>query len=92
MLTIVKKGRSKLPLDRVPALAEALDVDPRYLLRLALDQAGLETSDNAIDAVLGTVVSRREVEWLEELRDASDHTDPPLSLRARRTLRSIFGK
>ncbi len=39
MMTFLKNGRNKVPLDRVPSLAKALGVDPAMLLRLALDQA-----------------------------------------------------
>ena len=39
MMTFLKTGKNKVPLDRVPSLAKALEVDPAYLMRLALDQA-----------------------------------------------------
>lgn len=39
MMTFLKNGRNKVPIDRVPSLAKALEVDPAYLMRLALDQA-----------------------------------------------------
>ena len=38
MITMLKTGASKLPLDRVPSLARALECDPAYLLRLTLEQ------------------------------------------------------
>lgn len=34
MLSMLKSGSSKLPLDRVPSLARALEFDPAYPLRL----------------------------------------------------------
>ena len=43
MLTIIKQGHSKLAIDRVATLAAALEVDPKFLLRLALAQDGNET-------------------------------------------------
>ncbi|WP_328799879.1 hypothetical protein [Pseudoroseicyclus tamaricis] len=43
MVTMIKQGSAKLALDRVPMLAAALEVDPRYLFRLALEQDGFET-------------------------------------------------
>lgn len=36
MISMVKSGAIRVPLDRVPALAEALQVDPARLLQLAL--------------------------------------------------------
>ena len=91
MLTMIKQGRSKLALDRVAALALALDVDPKYLLRLAMAQPGNETGARVFDEILGTIVSRNEVGWLEVLREASGNTDPVITTRARSAIRGIFG-
>jgi hypothetical protein len=38
MMALSKNGTARLPLDRVPALAMALDVDSARLLQLALEQ------------------------------------------------------
>ena len=38
MITMIKQGSSKVALDRVPALAHALEADPAYVMRLALEQ------------------------------------------------------
>jgi len=92
MVSIIKSGATKVPLDRVPALARALDTDPRLLFRLALEQAGGETTRMAVEEIFGTIVSRNEVGWLEEVRDASGNTDPALTSRARSAVRAIFGK
>ncbi|GGB31554.1 helix-turn-helix domain-containing protein [Allosediminivita pacifica] len=92
VLSMIKSGASKLALDRVPALAAALEVDARHLFLLAITQSGHETSHSTIEAIFGTVVTANEVEWIEELREASDHSDPRLTQRARRVLLSIFGK
>ncbi|WP_417723390.1 XRE family transcriptional regulator [Salipiger sp.] len=92
MLSMIKAGASKLALDRVPALAQALETDPRHFLLLALEQAGLETVQGAIADIIGTVLTANEVAWLQELRDASDGTDPRLTQRARAAIRGIFGK
>lgn len=92
MLSMIKSGKSRLPLDRVPALARALDCDMSRLFRLALAQSGYETTQAAVEEIFGTVVSRNEVTWLSEIRDASDHKDPTMTARARTAIRGIFGK
>jgi hypothetical protein len=92
MLTMLKQGHSKLPIDRVATLAAALEVDSKYMLRLALAQHGNETMVRVYDEVLGTVVSQHEVGWLRLLREASDNSDPAVTTRARSTILSIFGK
>jgi hypothetical protein len=92
MMSLIKAGATKVPLDRVPALARALETDDRLLFRLALQQAGGETTRVAVEEIFGTIVSRNEVAWLEELHDASGDTDPALTSRARSAIRGVFGK
>jgi len=92
MMTFLKNGRNKVPLDRVPSLAKALEVDPAYLMRLALDQAVGATAARAITDIFGTPTTENERGWLAEIRDVSDNTDPRLTARSRTALRGIFGK
>jgi len=92
MMTFLKNGRNKVPLDRVPSLAKALEGDPAYLMRLALDQAVGATAAKAITDIFGTPATDNERGWLQELRDASDNSDPRITARSRATLRGIFGK
>ena len=92
MMSLLKSGRTKMPLDRVPALAKALDCDARRLFLLALQQGGNETTLSAVEKIFGTVITRNEVEWIEEIRDASGNGDPRLTARSRTALRGIFGK
>lgn len=92
LLSMFKNGSSKLPLDRVPGMAKALECDPAFLLKLALEQLGGDTTASVIDQIFGTIVTRNEVIWLEEIRDASNNSDPNLTTKARATIRGIFGK
>jgi hypothetical protein len=90
MITMLKQGDTKLALDRVAALARALEVDPRRLYLLALDQEGHATTAQEIEEIFNAIVTKNEAEWLEALREASDHTDPALTKRARAAIMSIF--
>jgi transcriptional regulator with XRE-family HTH domain len=92
MMTFLKNGKNKVPLDRMPSLASALEVDPAYLMRLALDQAVGATAARAITDIFGTPATENERGWLAELRDASNNSDPRLTARSRAALRGIFGK
>ncbi|WP_113912085.1 helix-turn-helix domain-containing protein [Roseovarius dicentrarchi] len=92
MMTFLKNGKNKVPLDRVPSLAKALEIDPAYLMRLALDQAVGATAAKAITEIFGIPASENERGWLAELRDVSDNSDPRLTARSRAALRGIFGK
>lgn len=92
MISMLKSGATKLALDRVPALARALDCDPKLLFRLALEQDGHATTALAVQEIFGAIVSKNETAWLNELREASGHSDPTLTVRARAAFRAIFGK
>lgn len=91
-MTFLKNGRNKVPLDRVPSLAKALEMDAALLMRLALDQAVGTTAAKAIVEVFDSPVTANEQGWLDELRVVSDNSDPRLTARSRATLRGIFGK
>ena len=92
MITMVKSGSVKLALDRVPSMSRALDCDPAYLMRLALEQAEGDTATQAIIEIFGTPITSNELGWLQEIREASDGSDPRLISRSRAAIRAIFGK
>jgi transcriptional regulator with XRE-family HTH domain len=92
MISMIKSGASKLALDRVPQLAKALDCDPAFLLRLALEQSLGATAAKSVFDIFGTPLTRNEIEWVLELRDASVDTDPRLTARSRAAFRAIFRK
>lgn len=92
MLAMIKAGAAKLPLDRVAALATALECDSVLLFQLAIEQLGGDTTELAIKQIFGTLVTENEVAWLEEIRRASGNTNPSLTSKARSAVRGIFGK
>lgn len=92
MLTMIKQGSTKLPLDRVPDLAKALDTDRALLLRLAFEQTEGSTIAAAIYEIIGEPVTENERGWLVEIRDASGDTDPRLTSRAKAAIRSVLTK
>lgn len=91
MLAMIKSGTSRMPLDRVPALAKALDVDPALLLKLAVEQQD-SALGIAIDQIFGTTVTRNELAWLEAIREASGHSNPHLTAKAMRAIPDTFGR
>ena len=92
MMSLLKSGKNKVPLDRVQSLAKALEMDPALLMRIALDQAVGVTAAKAITDIFGSPVTENERGWLTELREVSDNTDPRLTARSRAALRGVFGK
>ena len=92
MVTMIKRGTSKLALDRVPSMARALECDPAHLMGMSLEQAVGGTAARAILEIFGTPVTANEEGWLQVIRDASGNTDPRIASRSRTAIRAIFGK
>ena len=92
MVTMIKNGSSKLALDRVPSMARALECDKAYLMRLALEQAVGDTVGQAIVEIFGTPVTANDLGWLQEVREASEHSDPRITSRSKAAIKVIFGR
>ena len=92
MVTMIKNGSNKLALDRVPSMARALECDKAYLMRLALEQAVGDTVGQAIVEIFGTPVTANELGWLQEIREASEHSDPRITSRSKAAIKAIFGR
>ena len=92
VITMIKQGKTKAALDRVPALAHALECDPAYLMRLALEQAVGQTAAAAVIEIFGTPVTENERSWIEAIRVASDNGDPRLTSRSQAAINAIFGR
>ncbi|AXT28833.1 XRE family transcriptional regulator (plasmid) [Ruegeria sp. AD91A] len=92
MITMIKQGSSKVALDRVPALAKALECDAAYLLRLAIEQSIGLTAAEAVVEVFGEPVTSNELGWLKAIRKASNNTDPRLTCRSETAINAIFGR
>jgi transcriptional regulator with XRE-family HTH domain len=92
MLAMIKNGSAKLPLDRAPGLAKALDCDPAMLFRMAVEQLAEDTTSLAIDQIFGAVITDNEAVWLATIREASNNTDPSMTAKAQKAIRAIFGK
>ncbi|MDX8541465.1 MULTISPECIES: XRE family transcriptional regulator [Mesorhizobium] len=92
LLLKIREGVIKVPLDRVPGLARALECDPRTLFLLALGQYLDQEALVTIKQIIGPSMSQNEVAWVEALRRASDNADPPLSTKREKIIRAMFGK
>lgn len=88
-VNMMAKGTMKVPLDKVPALAKALNVDPAFLFRMAMHQQWPEAAD-AIAQIFGTVLSKNEREIIEFIRGVSKGSDPSLSRDVEAKLRAAF--
>lgn len=89
-ISMIKSGTSKLPLDRVPALAKALECDVGELFAVALEQYFDDETIIAFRRVMTADLTRNELEWIEFLRAASNRTDPKLTAFRKRVLHPLL--
>jgi transcriptional regulator with XRE-family HTH domain len=90
MVSMMRTGDTKVPIEKVPALARALNVDPAFLMRLAIQQYWKGDNLKAIAEVFGTIVSKNEVKILEVIRDVTKNADPRLTPDLERKLRAAL--
>ena len=92
MITMIKKGATKVALDRIPALAVALEVDAAFLMRMALAQAVGRDATDAILEAFGEPVSENELSWIVAIREESGDRNPKITTKSRAAIRGIFQK
>ena len=77
LISMFKRGETKIPLDKIPLLAKAVGADASHLFRLALDQywPGLKPT---IDEIFERqMASKNETEvFLHKWRAATGNVDP----------------
>ena len=90
IISMFKKGEAKVPLDKIPALAEALHVDVAHLMRLGLEQYWPDKME-VITKVFSRVVTENEYEIVETIRKASHDADPKANSSQKAKLKRLFG-
>lgn len=78
MVSMIKRGTTRVPWSSVPALAKAIEGDPAELFRLAVEDYWPEASRIA-DEIFGTIVTANERDLLEFVRDLCGGSTPSLS-------------
>ena len=85
IISMFRTDQAKVPLDKIPALAEVFQVDVAELMRLGLEQYWLEPVD-AITKMLSRIVTANEFELIQEMRERTKDSDPKLTLHDLRHL------
>ena len=83
VITMLKKGQTKLPIERIEPMARALNVDPVYLLSLTMEEYQ-PNAWKAIQGILGFAVTTNEQEMVEIIREATSDKDPHISTKGQR--------
>jgi len=75
IITMFKRGHTKLPINRIAPLAKALDVDPAYLLRLVMNEYMREAWECVEDIMQSTVLSANELQLVRAYREVTGDND-----------------
>lgn len=89
VLSMFKRGQNRVPLDKIPALAKALNVDIAFMLRLGMEQY-FANDPEIIDTAFKTLISDNEMRILDYIREKSDHSDPALTTALKGKLDEYF--
>lgn len=72
VITMFKQGKTRLPINKIPAFAKSLGVDPVHFLRIAMSEYMPETWE-VIEACLGSsLVTEEEQKVLDIIRTVSN--------------------
>ena len=72
LITMLKRGKTKLPINKVKALSKSLGVDPVYFLKLAMQEYTPDTWDVIQDIMGSEVISDDEYAVINLIRQVSD--------------------
>jgi transcriptional regulator with XRE-family HTH domain len=89
MLSMIKHGKSRLPLERIPALAEALEIDVALLFRLALSE-NWPGYERVVIRIFGAVLTDEEREMVLFIRHVTGGKMPQLTPALERAIKGAL--
>jgi predicted XRE-type DNA-binding protein len=89
IITMFKQGMTKVPIEKIPALATALGLDPAHLLSMAMREY-MPESFKTIQETMGHVVSKNEYAIVDAIREITKDRDPPLTKELKGKLKAAF--
>lgn len=87
IITMFKKGITKIPINKVPKFADVLGLDRLHLLRLATLEYSPELWET-FQAVIGSTVTKNEYEMVEAIRSVTGDSDPAITPEGRKLLKA----
>lgn len=71
IITMIKQGKTKLPLDKVGKFAKAIEVDPLHLFKLCMLEYMPDTWKEIEKMIDQPVLTTNELEFVEVMREAN---------------------
>ena len=96
IISMLKRGESRVPLEKIPLLSKAFGVDPAHMFRLALEQYWPDRSE-IIAKLFGRLASENEeaillTHWRAATRNTDPETTVRIELAVSKMIESLWGK
>lgn len=70
VITMIKQGKTKVPLERIGLIAKSLGVDPVFFMRLVINEY-MPSLGEAIESIInGPIVSQNEMDFIHVIRSS----------------------
>jgi transcriptional regulator with XRE-family HTH domain len=89
MISMFKRGETKVPIDKIPALAQALECDVAHLFRLAMEQYWPNMT-KTVSEIFSHILTDNEAAIIDEIRRITKESDPELTSDLKKKLRESF--
>lgn len=89
VLSMVKRGEVKLPLDKAVPLARALRVNEAYLLRMVLEDYYPPLAEALFKQSI-IAITENEIDLIRTVREITGNSDPALSEEGKEKLKGVF--
>lgn len=89
MITMMKQGLTKVPIDKAPSLAKALNVDPAHFVRLVMREY-MPDAWRAIESTCGQSLSANEQRLIEVYRETCGNVETPVDDKIAAALHSAL--
>jgi transcriptional regulator with XRE-family HTH domain len=80
VITMIKQGKTPLPINRIGPLAKAVGLDPAFLLRLTFQEYYPDTWATLEEHLGDSLMTHRERELIKRWRNFTYNMDPSVAL------------
>jgi len=77
IVSMIRYGKTKMPMNRIGKMAKALEVDSVFFLGLVMQEYDPEGWSVMQEIIGKPVITANEVKWIEVMREVSSEVPPP---------------
>jgi transcriptional regulator with XRE-family HTH domain len=70
VITMIKQGKTKVPLNKIGSLAKALEIDPVFFMRMCINEYVPDLADTIQQITNQPIISKNELDFIEAIRSA----------------------